>query len=327
MSFELIEPTKVTITNANPRRELHGEDKVRAIDIAFTLTGENTLLDLLEPGLREHHYCNKAATAGQAELPEVAIPLPNIRHPQLPLAYHYAKGQKWRGYRFIWDWGVEGDHVDFTDAVLCGLHYEIAEGGSVTIKGTIQYNGDELQDNDLFGELSGLAAEGEIYIKLLAPTISWISMVMTTMRSRPRKRSPTRWVTHERRAADHGSACHDNGRWSVADPRAMPAPADRLVCRIVAEDGTWHRPFTTLELAALQSLVDPEEQLELDGLSDQAWRERIGNAVPSSAAEAIAHVMGETLLLAWSGETFLLSAQPIWVKPMAVALTMPTSPC
>lgn len=117
------------------------------------------------------------------------------------------------------------------------------------------------------------------------------------------------------------SACHDNGPWSVADPR-MPAPADKLVCRITAEDGTWHRPFTTLELAALQSLVDPEELLELDGLSDQAWRERIGNAVPSYAAEAIAHVMGETLLLAWSGETFLLSAQPIWVRPMALAVAM-----
>jgi len=118
------------------------------------------------------------------------------------------------------------------------------------------------------------------------------------------------------------SACHDNGPWSVADPRPMPAPAEKLVCRIRALDGTWHRPFTTLELAALQSLVDPEEMLELDGLSDQAWRERIGNAVPSSAAEAIAHVMGETLLLAWSGETFLLSAQPIWVRPMVAALAV-----
>lgn len=119
------------------------------------------------------------------------------------------------------------------------------------------------------------------------------------------------------------AAGHDNGRWSVADPR-MPEANDKLVCRITAEDGTWHRPFTTLELAALQSLVDPEELLELDGLSDQAWRERIGNAVPSSAAEAIAHVMGETLLLAWSGETFLLSAQPIWVRPLALGVVMGT---
>lgn len=118
------------------------------------------------------------------------------------------------------------------------------------------------------------------------------------------------------------SACADNGNWSVADPRPMPTPAQKLICRIRALDGTWHRPFTTLELAALQSLVAPEEQLELDGLSDQAWRERIGNAVPPDAAQAIAEVMGTTLLLAWSGETFMLSASPIWVRNVAVGLSV-----
>lgn len=117
------------------------------------------------------------------------------------------------------------------------------------------------------------------------------------------------------------AAGHDNGRWSIADPR-MPEAADKLVAVIRSVDGTWHRPFTTLELAALQSLIDPEEQLELDGLSDQAWRERIGNAVPPKSAQAIAEVMGTTLLLAWSGETFVLSATPIWVRPVAVALSV-----
>jgi len=117
------------------------------------------------------------------------------------------------------------------------------------------------------------------------------------------------------------SAMHDNGRWSIADPR-LPEPNDRLTCVIESLDGTWHRPFTTLELAALQSLVEPEEQLELDGLSDQAWRERIGNAVPPAAAEAIAHVMGTTLLLAAQGETFMLSSMPIWVRPVAVGLSV-----
>lgn len=129
----------------------------------------------------------------------------------------------------------------------------------------------------------------------------------------------TRW--DQPTGAVSSAACHDNGRWSVADPR-MPEPSDKLVAVIRALDGTWHRPFTTLELAALQSLVDPEEYLELDGLSDSDWRERIGNAVPPSAAAAIAGVMGTTLLLAWSGETFMLSASPIWVRPVAVALTV-----
>ncbi|MFZ4289859.1 DNA cytosine methyltransferase, partial [Variovorax sp. HJSM1_2] len=140
------------------------------------------------------------------------------------------------------------------------------------------------------------------------------------------------------------SACHDNGPWSLADPRpaaactesqtAMPSPSDKLVCRIHALDGTWHRPFTTLELAALQSLIDPEEWFSadgpggrgetfvLDGNSDQRWREGIGNAVPRKAAKAIGTVMGQTILLARAGETFLLSAQPVWVQPVAVALSV-----
>jgi hypothetical protein len=170
MTFELQAVTQVTVTNANPRRELHGDERVRAIDIAFSLTGENTLLDLIQPGLREHHYFNKALKEGQEVLPGVVIPMPNLRFPALPQTYTFAKGQKWRGYRFIWDWGTEGSHVDFTDAVLSSLHYEVQEGGSVTIGGTIQYNGEELQDNDVYGELSGLASEGEIYIQLLAPS-------------------------------------------------------------------------------------------------------------------------------------------------------------
>jgi site-specific DNA-cytosine methylase len=120
-----------------------------------------------------------------------------------------------------------------------------------------------------------------------------------------------------------------SGAQSIADPRdvvfadaaqsALPAPDDRLVCVIEALDGTWHRPFTTLELAALQSLFDPTQlhagTFELDGKSDSAWRERIGNAVPSEAAAAVGSVMGKVLLMAWTGETFALSSEPIWVNP------------
>ncbi|ANF87119.1 hypothetical protein A7J50_3746 [Pseudomonas antarctica] len=61
---------------------------------------------------------------------------------------------------------------------------------------------------------------------------------------------------------------------------------------------------------------------ELDGLSDQAWLERIGNAVPPAATEAIAHVFGTTLMLAEAGETFMLNSMPIWVQPVAVALNV-----
>jgi site-specific DNA-cytosine methylase len=125
-----------------------------------------------------------------------------------------------------------------------------------------------------------------------------------------------------------GTAGHDNGPFSVADPRGqtaenyskeifLPAADARLVAVIRSLDGTWHRPFTTLELAALQGLAKPDEPtLILDGSSDSAWRERIGNAIPKEAAEAIGNVIVTTLLLVEAGETFVLSSDPIWVSPL-----------
>ena len=117
-----------------------------------------------------------------------------------------------------------------------------------------------------------------------------------------------------------GAAAHDNGRWNVADPRmgCHPESYTKLVAVLRALDQTWHTPFTTLELAALQSCRS-EEILDLDGESDSAKREGIGNAVTPGSRQAIADLMGETLLLAMRGETFMLSAQRIWVRPVPVA--------
>ena len=95
-----------------------------------------------------------------------------------------------------------------------------------------------------------------------------------------------------------------------------------MIARIRALDGTWHRPFTTLELASLQSLIDADDLQDLDGDADGAKRERIGNAVPPDAAKAIADVMAEALLLTWSGQSFQLSSTPIWVRDVAVALSV-----
>lgn len=114
---------------------------------------------------------------------------------------------------------------------------------------------------------------------------------------------------------------HDSGPGNVADPR-LPDANDKVTAVIRSLDDCWHRPFTTFELAALQGLIDPGERFEMDGQSDSAWRERIGNAIPAPAAEAIFGVIGTTLLLAWSGETFVLGSTPIWVRDIAVALSV-----
>lgn len=141
-----------------------------------------------------------------------------------------------------------------------------------------------------------------------------------------------------------GHPKHNNGRWNVADPRdvpmepefsGLPDPKDRLVCRIIATDNTWHRPFTTLDLASLQALFDPEEAFgcedgiwfartgfDLEATSDVAKREWIGNAVPGDSATGMAETIGETIILARLGESFMLSTRDIWVKPGALALSV-----
>lgn len=167
--FQLPDVTACTCTNANPRTEHHGDELHRAIDLTFTVTGENTLLDAIAPGLRAHHFRNAAADASQESLPDVAVPLPNLRFAQLPTDNIRWNLVKARGYRWIWDWGREAQHVDFSDAALASLSYTLHEGGSVDVKFTVSYNGDELGDNTLFGELCGLSAMGEVHIQLLAP--------------------------------------------------------------------------------------------------------------------------------------------------------------
>ena len=109
------------------------------------------------------------------------------------------------------------------------------------------------------------------------------------------------------------------GAAAISDPR-IPDQNDRPDPPpvIIALDDTWHRPLTTLELAALQSFpvrLEDGSPLVLAGKSDSKWREWIGNAVPPAAARAIAASIGTALLQADAEETFVLGMTDIWVRP------------
>ncbi|OYV97826.1 MAG: DNA cytosine methyltransferase [Deltaproteobacteria bacterium 37-65-8] len=106
-----------------------------------------------------------------------------------------------------------------------------------------------------------------------------------------------------------------SGTAAVADPR-IPKDTEQGTWVIIAEDGTWHRPLTTLELAALQGFplnMPDGSPLTLAGNSDARWRERIGNAVPPPAAEAIAAVILRSLMLS-KANAWELSETEIWVR-------------
>ncbi len=135
---------------------------------------------------------------------------------------------------------------------------------------------------------------------------------VTALGCRPRAGAYGVLSWEEALGAITGHAKMDNGRFCVADPRKPPD----FIPAIISKDGTWHRPFTTLELAALQGIptVVNGAPLKLAGNKIAGWRERIGNAVPPPAAKAIAEQMLIALLGAATG-AFQLHNGTVWVTP------------
>lgn len=141
-----------------------------------------------------------------------------------------------------------------------------------------------------------------------------------------------RWDEAARTVA--GKSAMGCGAYAVAEPRERlvddarvmslgealaldldPAKRPPFVPVIVARDGTWHRPLTLLELAALQSYPArvAGEPIRFAGTRTQV-AEHIGNSVPPHAARAIADQMLTALVQARL-EAFALSAGAVWVSP------------
>lgn len=136
--------------------------------------------------------------------------------------------------------------------------------------------------------------------------------------SRPDLLGVLRWDRPSKTVSGNASVSGSNCPAACADPRVEDLMEDRVeVPVIVALDGTWHRPLTTLELAALQDLpvVGADgAPLELEGRSQGRDRQAIGNAVPVGAARAIAEQMGLALLASDAGLGFTLGGTPVWCR-------------
>jgi site-specific DNA-cytosine methylase len=132
-----------------------------------------------------------------------------------------------------------------------------------------------------------------------------------------------------------------NGPWQIADARGLPVPVDGYVVGdevwlrpgfaldlkskkpaqvilLTWNEGkrrwAWHRPLTTMELAALQGLPVRGEDgawLELAGGNHEVWREHIGNMVPAPTARAIGQAAMRCLT---SGGWLLMGPdETVWV--------------
>ncbi len=99
------------------------------------------------------------------------------------------------------------------------------------------------------------------------------------------------------------------------DPRKPPP----FVPVIIAEDGSWHRPMTPLELAALQGYPATMhgEPIRFEG-GRTLVVEHIGNSVPPPAARAVAERMLFALVES-AVDTFALGGGlEVWVEPEAL---------
>lgn len=133
-----------------------------------------------------------------------------------------------------------------------------------------------------------------------------------------------RWEDPSKAVTGAGRVSGSNAAVAVADPRGFdPTSVPDPPPVIVAEDGTWHRPLTTFELAALQDfpLFDAAgKPLVLAGASHGRWREGIGNAVPRGAARAIGEALLASLLGAGArSDGFTLNRGDVWVRREGLA--------
>ena len=128
-------------------------------------------------------------------------------------------------------------------------------------------------------------------------------------------KEPAHTVIGESRTGKSWAAV-DDPRLPILDGPELDLEVTRPTHIVIrAADGAWHRPLTTLELAALQGFPVKHRGgwLKLDGSSHEAWRQRIGNAVPPPAAEAIARECRKTLEAARAGRLHFGST-PVWVS-------------
>lgn len=159
--FELKTPTTAKLSSLTPRVEKHGEENVPAVSLALTITGPNTLLDLLAPGLRDTLY---KAVEDQEELPglEQATPLLRTR----ALERIKLKVHDMEGYRLVVEHGIGDDTaIDLHDCKVDKWALEPFEGGSVELSFRV---GTSDVDETYLGRL-GMKLGQDVQIQLHAP--------------------------------------------------------------------------------------------------------------------------------------------------------------
>jgi hypothetical protein len=159
--FQIQDFTEVHLASVTNRIEKHGDEDVPAVSLSVSFTTENTLLDLIDPGLR--HALFKAKPDAEPELPEMEQTTPVLRCNSIEKLTLTTAHEGWR---LAMDQGIdESAPLEFGGCKVDKITVDAHQGGSVTIKLRV---GTSDVDAERLGKLAVNNGQS-IWIKLLKP--------------------------------------------------------------------------------------------------------------------------------------------------------------
>ncbi len=158
--FQILEFTEVHVASVTNRQETHGDEKVPAVSIGLELTAANTILDLIDPKLREALY---KAVEGQDQLPGIEPATPVLRCNSVDRVVLPTSHEGWTLQ--VDDNIDESDPMTFGSVKVDKFSVEPKQGGSIVLRfrcGTSDISAETL------GKL-GMCNGQSIWVKLTAP--------------------------------------------------------------------------------------------------------------------------------------------------------------
>lgn len=166
--LEFAHPTGVFLDHVQSRIELHGEEKVLAIDLSMHYTGSNLVLEDVAPGLREALFTAHARQPGRKAQGEMDLPVDDMPHLRAPaLVPPLRLDCELEGATVVVSHGVKAKtsiHLN-----LCRVHkvrVTAIEGGSTEVKFSVSCASGI--DAQVVGTLS-MKQQQEIELTLVGP--------------------------------------------------------------------------------------------------------------------------------------------------------------
>lgn len=160
--FQITTPTEVKLCSMTPRTEKHGDEDVSAVSLSLRMVGPNTMLDILQPGLRDALY---KAVEGQEQLPGVEPSTPLLRSRGIESVKLTAC---FEGWTLAIDQGIdETTPIKLGGSKIDRFVVEPKEGGSIELTFRVGSSDiDETEAGWLFGHLGQ-----QIVVTVAAPEV------------------------------------------------------------------------------------------------------------------------------------------------------------